>query len=376
MSNHHDDPRQGERLKDLERENRLLKESLTQAGRIRQQWSEAIETLKRTGLELEESNAELALLHNVARAVGELGHLDELLERILDLMVGLVPGPVDCGIFLIRGEEMPLAAARGASPAFLAAHIDMRVGTCLCGLVAQSGEVHVDEKGSDDPRHTITPLDMEPHGHIIVPLQSKEGTVGVFYYHLPPGNPMPLRKQRLLKDIGALLGMAITNAHRYEEKSAEAGQDALTGLANRRQLSSELERDWATAQREKSSLAVIMLDLDHFKHYNDTRGHLAGDRLLREMGRIIRDCVRCEDLPVRYGGEEFLILLRRAGDARAEAVAERLREAVASRTEVTVSLGVADSNHNDHDPWQMIQRADEALYQAKERGRNRVQIYS
>lgn len=376
MSNHDDTPRQEEQLKDLERENRRLKEALAQAGRVRRQWSEAIETLKQTGRELEETNAELALLHNVARAVGELGFLDELLERILDLMAGLAPGPVECGIFLIRGEEMPLAATRGASPAFRAAHADMRVGTCLCGLAAQSGEVHIDEKGSADPRHTITPPGMEPHGHIIVPLQSKEGTVGVFYYHLPPDTPLPLRKQSLLKDIGALLGMAITNARRYEEKSAEAGQDVLTGLANRRQLNTELERDWATAQREKSSLAVIMLDLDHFKQYNDTHGHLAGDRLLREMGQIMRDCVRCEDLPVRYGGEEFLVLLRRAGDARAEAVAERLREAVAARTEVTVSLGVAGSNQNDHDPWQMVQRADEALYQAKQQGRNRVQVYS
>ncbi|MDZ7640929.1 MAG: sensor domain-containing diguanylate cyclase [Desulfurivibrio sp.] len=308
--------------------------------------------------------------------MGEFGQIDELLERILDLMAGLVPGPVDCGIFLIQNENMPLAAARGASPAFRAAHVDMRVGTCLCGMVAQSGEVHVDEKGTDDPRHTIIHPGMEPHGHIIVPLQSKEGTVGVFYYHLPPGNQMPPRKQSLLKDIGVLLGMAITNARRYEEKRAEAGHDALTGLANRRQLSLELARHWATAQRENSSLAVIMLDLDHFKHYNDTRGHLAGDRLLREIGQIIRDCVRSEDLPVRYGGEEFLILLRRAGDARAEAVAERLREAVAARTEVTTSLGVAGSNPQDQDPWQMIQRADEALYQAKQQGRNRIQIHS
>ncbi|ADH85492.1 GGDEF domain-containing protein [Desulfurivibrio alkaliphilus] len=363
------------RIAAQEREINLLKEALRQADRIRQQWSTAIRTLQRTRRELAESNRELAILHNVARAVGEIGGLNDLMDRILGLMLDLVADPVCCGIFLVQGDKMVLAATRGASPAFLEAHADMRIGDCLCGQVAQHGEVHFDEDGSMTPQHTISYEGMQPHGHVILPLKANKRTVGVFYYHLPRGSQIPLRKQNLLRNIGALLGMAIDNASRFEEKDTEASHDALTGLANRRLLLVELERDWAAARRDDSPLSAVMFDIDFFKRYNDNHGHLEGDLLLRQIGEITRDCVRKCDLAVRYGGEEFLLLLRRTTIAQAEIVAGRLRQAVAAGTEVTVSFGISGLSRQDQTPWAMIQRADQALYEAKQRGRNQARTH-
>ncbi len=163
-------------------------------------------------------------------------------------------------------------------------------------------------------------------------------------------------------------------------------QDGLTGLLNRRAMTERIDELHAIARRHGHPYAVILLDIDHFKLYNDTQGHPAGDGVIRRVGNCFRDAIRTSDSVYRYGGEEFLILLPETEASGAALVTERIRSAIAARAiahpasptsaHVTVSLGytdVATRETAEKISWQdVVQRADEALYRSKQAGRNRA----
>ena len=156
--------------------------------------------------------------------------------------------------------------------------------------------------------------------------------------------------------------------------------DGLTGLYNRKHLMETLTSEVARAQRQRHPFSVMMIDIDHFKMYNDTFGHLAGDELLRNIAAIFRESIRTVDYAARYGGEEFMIMLPEHGSDAAMEVAERIVAKVASQISgsetdlgpVTLSIGLAVFPENGDTPEALVTRADAALYQAKRRGRNRV----
>ena len=160
-------------------------------------------------------------------------------------------------------------------------------------------------------------------------------------------------------------------------------KDGLTGLYNRRHFSEQLAREWNRARREHIPLSLCMIDIDHFKRFNDTHGHLAGDQCIRLVAETVQRCfVRGSDLVARYGGEEFVALAagvdRRAGRERAELLREAVRELTGERNGraaplVTVSVGLATMTPDERlVPEDLVQAADRALYQAKRQGRDRV----
>lgn len=158
--------------------------------------------------------------------------------------------------------------------------------------------------------------------------------------------------------------------------------DPLTGLANRRRLNDVLEHEWRRALRPQHPIAVAMVDVDHFKLYNDRYGHPAGDQCLRRVASVLNECVRATDLVARYGGEEFAVVLPSADATVARQVAQRVRDAVVTLDQpheraphgyVTVSIGVAVLIPSEEDdPQHLIELADQQLYQAKQNGRNQV----
>lgn len=160
----------------------------------------------------------------------------------------------------------------------------------------------------------------------------------------------------------------------------EARRDGLTGLFNHRAFQEHLRRELNQAKRVGRPLALLMVDVDHFKSYNDTYGHPAGDAVLRQVAEILRAHVRGADLVARYGGEEFTLLLPGTGTTMGRAVAEKLCRAVAERTFVgarssqptgrlTVSIGVASWPEDASEPAALLDLADRALYAAKRSGR-------
>ena len=159
-----------------------------------------------------------------------------------------------------------------------------------------------------------------------------------------------------------------------------ATTDGLTSLTNRRAFMERLEVEWKSAIRYGLPLSIALLDVDHFKQFNDTFGHQAGDAVLVEVGRALAECARDTDLPARYGGEEFVVILPHTDSTGAVAIAERIREAVEAidglpRT-VTASCGVASLSVSMMSPEALIEAADRALYQSKHAGRNRVTLAS
>jgi diguanylate cyclase (GGDEF)-like protein len=160
----------------------------------------------------------------------------------------------------------------------------------------------------------------------------------------------------------------------YLKIEALSLKDPLTGLANRRMMDIMLDRLFLEAMRYGRNLSVIMADLDHFKKYNDTHGHQSGDRLLAGAAGILMKSVRDSDLVTRYGGEEFLLILPETGISEACISAERVRKRFEEKGEVTISMGVSTFHAGVEDKERLIKEADEALYRAKEGGRNRVEV--
>lgn len=162
--------------------------------------------------------------------------------------------------------------------------------------------------------------------------------------------------------------------------------DGLTQIANRRSLDMSLSTEWQRAMRKQEPLGVIMIDVDHFKLYNDTYGHQAGDECLREVAGALKDFARRPgDLAARYGGEEFVLILTNATAPQTRIVAERVRDSIlalgipnqrSSHGNVTASFGVASMIPATHaaGPEVLLLAADQALYRAKKSGRNRVAV--
>jgi diguanylate cyclase (GGDEF)-like protein/PAS domain S-box-containing protein len=186
----------------------------------------------------------------------------------------------------------------------------------------------------------------------------------------------------LLRTVGEHLSLSLSNLRLRETLRSQSTRDALTMLFNRRYMEESLDREISRASRKNISVGLIMLDIDHFKSYNDTYGHDAGDAVLRELGAFLKMHVRAEDIACRYGGEEFILIMP---DATLEVTmqrAERVREAVSGMSvvyqrknlgAVTISVGVAAFPDHARRSDDLLKAADIALYQAKHNGRNRVE---
>jgi diguanylate cyclase (GGDEF)-like protein len=207
-------------------------------------------------------------------------------------------------------------------------------------------------------------------GDLAVDLPTATGEVGDLTYVF---NHMVGRLRQSRQELDAVNE---TLRERNEELERLSASDSLTGLSNRRILTQRLSEELLKAQRQGHSFTVLMLDVDHFKKYNDTYGHPAGDEVLKKMASILRNCTRAGDCTARYGGEEFAVLLSGKGGDTALQLAERIRERVAAEKfvggKVTISGGIAEFPHHGHTAEAVISSADEALYEAKREGRNRV----
>jgi diguanylate cyclase (GGDEF)-like protein len=210
------------------------------------------------------------------------------------------------------------------------------------------------------------------------PLVTSQGVVGALVLSRRTGERWRPGALRLLADAAREASAALERANLFAATEAAATTDQLTGLPNRRFL--EILASRPAGRRKDDATAVLMADIDHFKRLNDRFGHPAGDTVLRAVADAIARTVRTDDFPIRYGGEEFLVVLRRADRHIATAVAERLRRNVAGvdlrrvriTQPVTVSVGVAVAERPGEELGTLIERADAALFRAKAAGRDRI----
>ena len=182
-----------------------------------------------------------------------------------------------------------------------------------------------------------------------------------------------------VEQLCELIGASIYNIELFREVELQAKTDSLTGLANRRTFIDSLTTEFERARRYGSKLSILMIDLDHLKKLNDSLGHQAGDAALCHVARIIKNSVRASDLPARYGGDEFSVILVETGLRQAQTLANRLLLAMQNEKLVidgqpaplTLSIGVGQFK-GDATPEHLMKRIDEALYEAKQQGRNRA----
>lgn len=234
------------------------------------------------------------------------------------------------------------------------------------------------------PLVTVVEDDPAVHSAAVsaVPLVSDGRVAGVLVARRPIDRPFDERSRRHLEMLAPALAGALASADTLGSFETMALVDGLTSLGNRRRLDGDLETTLSDALADDLPVAFAMIDVDHFKTFNDTHGHEAGDRALQAVARTIAETVRTSDVVYRYGGEEFSVLLPGATLDEATAAAERMRAAVeAVRIEgeetqpggrLTISVGVSTLDAGDANGIKT--RADEALYEAKARGRNRAVV--
>lgn len=221
---------------------------------------------------------------------------------------------------------------------------------------------------------------------ISIPLISKHKVIGLLYVDDFKPRNFSARETAALTLLATQAAVAIEKAQLLKETEELAIKDGLTGLYNYRYFHDRLEQELQRAKRYRTSLSVILADLDFFKDYNDRYGHLKGDDVLREVAKLLLDSVRKVDLVARYGGEEFGIILPETDEGKAKAISERIRQSFekhyfpmeksTTTSKLTISLGVVVFPSDGKTKLSLIKKADKALYVAKKAGRNRVCLYS
>ena len=217
---------------------------------------------------------------------------------------------------------------------------------------------------------------------VLCPIKSRGKLVGILALGAKQsGDPYTYQDMRMIMSVTGQVGPMIENGQLYSQAISLAVTDGLTGLYNHRHFHRLLEQEIVRCSRYNTVFSLIMLDIDLFKVYNDTFGHLAGDGILREVGESIRMSIRNVDIAFRYGGEEFAIILPETPLENAYIVGERIRERIEKITSaeamtVTASLGIAYWATDSVTKEEIIRRADAALYLAKRTGRNKTCLSS
>ena len=319
------------------------------------------------------------VLFEIGKAVGSDDNLVTLLARITELVCQLTSAEA-CSIMLIDTDRERLLgkAAYGLARRDVSL-ISFRIGEGVAGWVALHGEPALIDDVADDERYKVLP-DSENRIRALacVPLQYREERIGVLTITSPRAAAFSQDDVELLGFIATTMAMDIDNA-RLRRLSVT---DPLTEAYNREFLQQRLPPAVEHAERRGEPLSVAMIDIDHFKEVNDQFGHAIGDRVLSEVAGRLRAAIRAGDLLVRYGGEEFLVLLPGSDAIQAAEIAERMRLKMESdpiqtddaSIEVLISIGVAELRRGEDTGSQLVRRADTALYAAKGRGRNRVEV--
>jgi two-component system cell cycle response regulator len=279
---------------------------------------------------------------------------------------------------------LEVAAVTGLTEAGLVAPVGVAAGRGVLGQVIASGEGVRGTLGSGPT--DLHPIDTEPGtGEIVaVPLRSMGNVVGaIALYGRVDGRAFDHDDEDALGTLASQASTAIDNVQLHQEAQRLSTTDALTGLWTFRYLSMSLGREIERSTRFERPLAVLMLDLDHFKQVNDSHGHARGDAVLRELAQRVQEQIREVDTFARYGGEEFVVVLPETTMDGATQLADRICHAVSREPfvtegeeplDVTVSVGVAAFPDHGSSAATLMRSADKALYIAKNAGRNRWQV--
>jgi diguanylate cyclase (GGDEF)-like protein len=336
------------------------------------------------GAELAKRNREAALLRTLSENLQSCASLGESYEVIAKRMPLLLPETAGVVFLLDTSRTRNEAVAKWGAPLMGVEDVFLPGD---CHAVRRSRLYSVADSASEpNCRHF---LGAPPRSYVCVPLAAQNEVIGMMHLQRPgaPSQRWLCTDEELFLINGAAeyVGLAVANLELREKLREQAMHDKLTGLYNRHYVEEWFGLELHRAQRHGRPIAAIMLDIDHFKRFNDTFGHEAGDLVLRELAAVLRRLARQSDVASRYGGEEFLVLLpecpfdaalRKAEHLRAEVAKLKLEHNNRPLGSVTVSIGVAAFPDHAQEAKALLRCADNALYEAKGAGRNRVVAYS
>jgi diguanylate cyclase (GGDEF)-like protein len=320
-----------------------------------------------------------AVLFEIGKLVGSDLDPGILLSRIAELIVQLVNAKA-CSVMLLDADRRRLLAKAAYGLRTERMHtLSFAIGEGVAGWVVEHGEAALISDVTADSRFVTLPANQTPiMSMLCVPLLARGERVGVVTATSDAVNAFHADDLELVKFIAMTIALDIENVRLHRV----AVTDPLTGAYNREFLIARLPQEIEQAIDRDHALSLAMVDVDHFKAVNDQYGHGVGDVVLAEVARRLRGAIRAGDLLVRYGGEEFLVVLPKADAGRAWEVGERMRQRVCERAFdigdglamlLRVSVGIAQWRTGEMMP-DLIERADVAMYGAKQRGRNRVEV--
>ena len=342
----------------------------------------AIENI-RLQKEIKDELKEHALIYKINNLISSTLDLEAVLIKIVKLIRKYFNYLI-CDVLLLdeQKENLYIAAADG----YLAEsrrNIWIKLGEGITGQVAATGKPLLVTDVTKFEGYICSVK--EVRSEVAVPLKVKNELIGVFNVESKRLNAFDKQDIRLLSILSTPVAIAIQNARLHQQMKNLAITDELTGLYNFRCLQDRLKEEVKRAQRYERPLALIMADIDYFKEFNDAYGHPEGNIVLKILADILKVSVREVDIVGRYGGEEFIIILPEASKEEAREIAERIRKKVErykfinnkdhpDKTKLTLSLGVTSCFQEPITPEGLIYKVDQALYQAKRKGRNRVEV--
>lgn len=367
---------------------RILIKSRDEIGELAESFNNMTKNLLKNQQTLAQRVLDLELLEKLSRKISSILEKEELLRLIVSVYAEMAKvKKVSLMLIDESTNELKIQAARGIDRENFE-KIRFKVGEGVAGKAAQSGKVICVNDVTRFPNYKVfnTKREKIEESLLVMPLKVKEKILGVINLSDKlSGDHFTKHEVTLYSTLANHVAVSIENAILYEL----AITDGLTQLYIHRYFQLRLKEEVERAQRYGQPLSLVMIDIDHFKSFNDLYGHQMGDEVLKMIARILKDRIRTIDVAARYGGEEFAIIVPETGSHEVAIFAERLRKIVEETNfngqgntplKITISIGTASYKDEDIEKKTLgevlISRADQALYRAKKQGRNQVCSYS
>ncbi len=347
--------------------------------------TEEIVRLEDANRRLNERLIELYILYQLTRQLSVSLNLNELFERAMNLIQEVLHLD-EYSIMLLNEKSgfLEIRASRGISDDAVAKG-RVKPGEGLSGKVVALGKPVLVADLSEVGNYIYYPGSGHKKGSYLgIPLMARDGRImGVLNLHNPDPASFSEKDLKLFQAAAEQVSVSLDNALTFQVTKELTNRDELTKLYNRRYFFERLEKEAERAKRYRRRLSLLMIDIDHFKNYNDTYGHLRGDEVLRDLAGILEKNLRKVDVLARYGGEEFLALLPETDKRSAKRVGEKLRKAVEKSDfhaqlsqlgpgKITITVGISVFPEDCQLAYEMLDLADKTMYFGKVQGRNRV----
>jgi diguanylate cyclase (GGDEF)-like protein len=346
-------------------------------------WAQIVERDRRTDT-VEQLLGQYQSIYDIGLKLAASNSLPRLFDHLLEDATKLTHTPAGSVVLFDEGRaQMQFGAVKGFSRRFSKTiRWDIRKGGLTHAVLNHKGPLVIENIADHPGFNNPVVLNEGIQSLMAASLISQGKIIGIVYVNDFRPRRFSPQEISLLKLTSSIAATSIDKARSLEVAMALAVTDELTGLYNHRYFTQRLSQEIRRAARYHRPVLLALLDIDYFKHYNDTFGHLGGNEVLRQLAGVIKEEVRDVDVIARFGGEEFAVIMPETSEKKAMVALTRLRKRVAQfpfrgreklpRRKITVSIGVAAYPAHSVDAHNLIQRADEALYEAKDRGRNRV----